>query len=179
MKTLPPEIDLLKDMQAQVKDIYVRTEQLLARTEVIKGNLLAIADGQSALLKKDSFSNQGNSPDVHLQRAMWALTSAMNQICHLTGILTARTNQHAGEKFADRYRAGQVTILDLHDFIDEWHDSADDRELHEFLGFSWDEYKTWVETSSIEFLTQRKEAALVGNLKEREKDWYSDPSQST
>jgi hypothetical protein len=40
---------------------------------------------------------------------------------------------------------GRATLDDIDTFIDRWHDGTDDRELHEFLGMTWDEYRLWVE----------------------------------
>lgn len=44
---------------------------------------------------------------------------------------------------ADR---GPTTAENIDDRIDAWHDSpkAETRELHEYLGWTWEEYKAWV-----------------------------------
>lgn len=38
-----------------------------------------------------------------------------------------------------------VTEENIHDLIDEWHDGDSSQELHEFLGFTFEEYARWVE----------------------------------
>jgi hypothetical protein len=35
-------------------------------------------------------------------------------------------------------------MSNLDDLIDEWHDGDYDIPLHEFLGMTWEEYKTWL-----------------------------------
>lgn len=39
----------------------------------------------------------------------------------------------------------------LDNMIDAWHDSGPDevRSLHEYLGMTWDEYKSWTETTIV------------------------------
>lgn len=44
---------------------------------------------------------------------------------------------------------GEVLIEEIDDFIDEWHESAREIELHEFLGMSWKEYSAWVAEPDI------------------------------
>jgi len=39
-----------------------------------------------------------------------------------------------------------VTEENIHDLIDEWHNGDSNQELHEFLGFTFEEYARWVET---------------------------------
>ena len=41
--------------------------------------------------------------------------------------------------------AGDATEADLDDFIDRWHESEDGRPIHQYLGFTRDEYALWVE----------------------------------
>lgn len=36
---------------------------------------------------------------------------------------------------------------ELEDLIDEWHRGVGAQPLHEFLGWSWDEYRHWVYTN--------------------------------
>lgn len=38
------------------------------------------------------------------------------------------------------------TETELLDLIDDWHDGSDPRTLNEFLGWTWEEYKTWIHT---------------------------------
>lgn len=36
----------------------------------------------------------------------------------------------------------------IDDYIDQWNDSDTSEELHDFLGFTWNEYALWCENSS-------------------------------
>jgi len=48
--------------------------------------------------------------------------------------------------FVDLCLNGDVDIIDIDDFIDEWHDSAEDGiALHDYLGLSEGEYALYVE----------------------------------
>lgn len=40
---------------------------------------------------------------------------------------------------------GEATLDDIEDFVAAWHESDDSRELHEYLGMTWEEYALWVE----------------------------------
>jgi len=37
----------------------------------------------------------------------------------------------------------------IDDLLDQWHDQYTDIPLHEYLGMTWGEYMTWVETNSV------------------------------
>lgn len=41
------------------------------------------------------------------------------------------------------------TEEELEKLIEDWHTSYNELLLHEFLGWTWEEYKTWVETEQI------------------------------
>jgi hypothetical protein len=47
--------------------------------------------------------------------------------------------------FVDDALAGAAGIADVDSYVDFWHDSEVDVELHDFLGLTWDEYRLWVE----------------------------------
>jgi hypothetical protein len=47
--------------------------------------------------------------------------------------------------YVDDCLGGRATLEDINDYIDAWHDGDDPRELHDFLGMTWDEYRLWVE----------------------------------
>jgi hypothetical protein len=49
------------------------------------------------------------------------------------------------DTFVDRALQGRATLDDIDDFVDAWHEGDDPRELHEFLGLTWDEYALWGE----------------------------------
>lgn len=47
-----------------------------------------------------------------------------------------------------------LTVEELEDKISTWHDAPSDSHLasvplHEYLGWSWEQYKHWVETGEI------------------------------
>jgi hypothetical protein len=51
--------------------------------------------------------------------------------------------------FVELYLIRQVTANDIHDFIDMWHEDITIRcELHDYLGFDWNEYVEWVHNPS-------------------------------
>ena len=51
--------------------------------------------------------------------------------------------------FVDLYSRGEVQADDIDDYVDRWHDSADERAtaltLHEYLGLTKAEYDRWVQ----------------------------------
>ena len=49
---------------------------------------------------------------------------------------------HEAPTFFSLYADGKATPDQLDDFVEAWHESGDEetRELHEFLGMTWDEY---------------------------------------
>jgi hypothetical protein len=49
---------------------------------------------------------------------------------------------HQGPTFLALYDKGKVTADQIDDFVAAWHESGDEetRELHEYLGFTWEEY---------------------------------------
>ncbi|MFE9918541.1 hypothetical protein ACFYPG_25630 [Micromonospora sp. NPDC005553] len=60
--------------------------------------------------------------------------------------------------FVDDVLRGAATLDQIDDYIDRWHDSpagspASSMELHEFLGMTWEEYRTWGERpESLRFI---------------------------
>lgn len=54
-----------------------------------------------------------------------------------------------GPSFLELSMNGFVALDDIDDFVDVWHDGDDDRELRDFLGFTAEEYKAWVEEPSL------------------------------
>lgn len=53
--------------------------------------------------------------------------------------------------FLDDALAGRAGVAEIDDYVDAWHDSVEDpgAELHEYLGFTWDEYRLWVEKPQV------------------------------
>jgi hypothetical protein len=49
------------------------------------------------------------------------------------------------DTFVDLCLAGEAFAHEIDDFIDEWHEEDDPRELDEFLGMTEEEYAIWVE----------------------------------
>ncbi|MFG3289425.1 hypothetical protein ACGF3G_11555 [Streptomyces sp. NPDC048179] len=55
--------------------------------------------------------------------------------------------------FVDDALTGVAGIADVDSYVDAWHESDTTLELHEFLGFTWDEYRLWVEKpNSLRFI---------------------------
>ncbi len=50
----------------------------------------------------------------------------------------------SNQTFIDSYLQGKALAEDIEDYIDQWHESQNQGELHEFLGLTWDEYSLWV-----------------------------------
>ena len=48
------------------------------------------------------------------------------------------------ETYIDRVLEGSTLWTDIDDYVGRWHDDPKG-ELHEFLGFAWEEYALWVE----------------------------------
>jgi hypothetical protein len=48
--------------------------------------------------------------------------------------------------FVERALAGEVTIDEIDDFVDDWHDNPGDLPLYEHLGFTKDEYALWLKS---------------------------------
>jgi len=49
--------------------------------------------------------------------------------------------------FVDLCMAGTVLMDEIDDFIEAWHDSESDVELHDYLGMTLGEYTAWVDES--------------------------------
>ncbi len=48
------------------------------------------------------------------------------------------------ETFMSLALKGEVLSDEIEDFVEAWHASDSDKEVHEFLGMSFDEYSLWV-----------------------------------
>lgn len=46
--------------------------------------------------------------------------------------------------FMELALSGYVMADEIEDFVERWHETDADGELHEFLGMSWEEYSLWV-----------------------------------
>ena len=51
--------------------------------------------------------------------------------------------------FIEQCLSGHALLDEIDDFIDTWHESDSDLELHDFLGMSNDEFSAWVKDSSV------------------------------
>jgi len=59
--------------------------------------------------------------------------------------------------FIDACIAGTALFEDIDDFVDKWHGSKEDGELHEFLGMSVDEYNLWmVDASALQTIVDAR-----------------------
>lgn len=47
--------------------------------------------------------------------------------------------------FIEAALGGYAGLEDIDLYVDAWHDGSDSRELHEYLGMTWEEYQLWVE----------------------------------
>lgn len=70
----------------------------------------------------------------------------------------------SSRSFVTRALAGEFEGQDLDEVldtaIDAWHNSNSTKPLHEFLGFSWNEYVSWVEGwCVVEELLESKESS--------------------
>jgi hypothetical protein len=63
--------------------------------------------------------------------------------------------------FIEKCISGDVSLDEIDDYIDAWHDSDSDTELelHEYLGMTWKEYSIWaIKPSSLaEIVNARKQ----------------------
>ena len=55
------------------------------------------------------------------------------------------------ETFIEKCLSGDAFLDEIDDYIDAWHegDSVPDRELHDYLGMTWEEYSLWMTKPSI------------------------------
>lgn len=62
-------------------------------------------------------------------------------------------NREKRKSFVELCINGKVIIDEIDDFIDEWHEFAQEMELHEFLGMNWEDYSAWVtEPDQLSFI---------------------------
>ena len=45
--------------------------------------------------------------------------------------------------------SGNVIYDEIDDFVQTWHESENEEELHDFLGMAWNEYAAWVARPEI------------------------------
>lgn len=76
----------------------------------------------------------------------------------------------SGATFFDLYSLGRALPDEIDDYIDQWHERADDRAkslpLHEYLGLTRDEYELWVRDPDLlpQILIARREARPLGEV---------------
>ena len=46
--------------------------------------------------------------------------------------------------FIDLCLAGNVLLEEMDDFVDQWHEAPEGRELHDYLGMTKEEYSLWL-----------------------------------
>lgn len=51
--------------------------------------------------------------------------------------------------FMELYLAGKVSLDDIEDFIDAWHFSDSNKELHEYLGMTMEQYSSWLTSGHL------------------------------
>jgi hypothetical protein len=52
------------------------------------------------------------------------------------------------DTFVAQALRGEATLDDVEEHVARWHESEDARELHDYLGLTWDEYALWAEQPS-------------------------------
>ena len=65
--------------------------------------------------------------------------------------------------FIDLCSNGEVLMDEIDDFIDEWHESAREIELHEFLGMSWNTIKD-IHSLHLQKKFRRQKLSKLENL---------------
>lgn len=66
--------------------------------------------------------------------------------------------------FMDRAVAGEIDCGAVDDYVDAWHDGDSAATLHDFLGFTEDEYGRWLRNSGeldVIVAERRQRAALL------------------
>lgn len=53
------------------------------------------------------------------------------------------------QTFVDLCLAGNVLLEEIDDFIDQWHASSAEIELHEYLGMTKEEYALWLRVPDV------------------------------
>lgn len=65
------------------------------------------------------------------------------------------------KRFMDELVAGNVTIEDLDDYIDAWHENPSNLHLHTFLGLSWDDWGVVATNpSALRYVVQARKAGV-------------------
>ncbi|PLS19422.1 hypothetical protein CVD28_03125 [Bacillus sp. M6-12] len=60
-----------------------------------------------------------------------------NELKEVAGIKSEQT-------FYSLYKSGGIHLEKIDDYIEEWHNGDSDKELHEFLGLTWEQYSIYV-----------------------------------
>lgn len=51
----------------------------------------------------------------------------------------------SNKTFVELYKAGEVNVDDIDNFVDEWHNTNNGNQpLHRYLGMTWRQYVKWV-----------------------------------
>jgi len=72
------------------------------------------------------------------------------------------------KNFVDQCLAGEALLEDIDNYVDDWHESNTEIELHEFLGMTEKEYSLWVVDPNILpfIITAHKEQTSIENVKD-------------
>lgn len=63
--------------------------------------------------------------------------------------------------FVELCLEGYAELSEIHDYVEKWHNGADDSPLHSFLGMSFEEYSMWVEKpQSLRFILFSKKYGI-------------------
>lgn len=52
--------------------------------------------------------------------------------------------------FYELFSIGRVTIDDIDDYIDKWHNGDSRESVYDYLGLTWEQYAKWVDKGVIE-----------------------------
>ena len=86
--------------------------------------------------------------EVHSQRATIDRLTKAYEVAHRR--LTELTEpSETSQTFFARYLRGELVENDIHDYISTWHKSMGMTPLHEYLGMTWEQYSTWVQTAHL------------------------------
>jgi hypothetical protein len=53
------------------------------------------------------------------------------------------------DNFVKRCRTGRASPADIDAYVEKWHNSDSELELHEYLGLAWDGYRAWAADKTV------------------------------
>lgn len=90
-----------------------------------------------------------------MRTAFWILGNILRLVRAFRGEPQKSPGDFVSRAMAGEFSAPLEEVVD--DEIDAWHDSSSGKALHEYLGFTWDEYSSWAEgDSTVEEILRRR-----------------------